>query len=238
MVFICTFNTDFCEVFVRSLGHRTRLRGSEEGRKLRKSVDEKNLTLFWKKKQIGIFGSVTMGREGKIKITPAVIEEIFNLHYDEMYLVARRYLDVEESQDIVQEVFLKLVERGETEVVTSLKAYLYRAVIHTCLNWLKQKRVRNEYAYEFRIRLLEEEAKKVDGGSDALVTEKELLLLVRKTVTSLPEKSRKIFEMSRYDGLTHKEIAKKMNISVRTVETQVYRALKVLHRELGEYRRS
>jgi RNA polymerase sigma-70 factor (ECF subfamily) len=81
-----------------------------------------------------------------------------------MYLVARRYLSREKSKDIVQNVFLRLVERMvDTEIRTSFRAYMYRSVIHSCLNFLKQKAVREEYALDFRVQLLEEEVRR--GGN-------------------------------------------------------------------------
>ncbi len=177
-----------------------------------------------------------MANRGKIALTMVLIGNLYDLHYEEMYLVARRYLTREEARDIVQDVFLKLAERMEdAEIRTSVRAYLYRSVIHSCLNYLKQKKVREEYALDFRIRLLEEESRRAAGDDKDTLPAKELLLVVKKSVASLPEKSRRIFEMSRFDGLSHKEIAEEMEISVRTVETHIYRALKVLHRELQDF---
>jgi len=177
-----------------------------------------------------------MANRVKTGLTRALIGDLYDLHYEEMHLVARRYLTAEESRDIVQDVFLRLVERmEETEIHSSVRAYLYRSVIHSCLNYLKQKKVREEYALDFRIRLLEEENRRAGKGEEDTLPAKEMLLIIRKTVATLPEKSRLIFEMSRFEGLSHKEIAEKLNISVRTVETQIYRALKVLHRALEDF---
>jgi RNA polymerase sigma-70 factor (ECF subfamily) len=177
-----------------------------------------------------------MTNRGKKGLTKALIGDLYDLHYEEMYLVARRYLTGEESRDIVQDVFLRLVERiGDTEIRTSLRAYLYRSVIHSCLNFLKQKKVREEYALDFRMRLLEEEARRAGSAGEDLLPAKEIRAVVMRTVATLPEKNRQIFEMSRFEGLSHKEIARNLGISVRTVETQIYRALKVLHRALEEF---
>ena len=180
-----------------------------------------------------------MGKEKTSGLTRDLIGEVYDLHFKELYLVARRYLDEEGARDVVQEVFLHLMEKAEeTDIHTSLRSYLYRAVIHTCLNHLKHDKVKEEYALEFRIRLLEDEQKRLEERGDVLMMEKELLLQVQQVVASLPEKNKKIFEMSRFGGLSHREIAEKMNISVRTVETQIYRALKTLYRELKDFRGS
>jgi RNA polymerase sigma-70 factor (ECF subfamily) len=177
-----------------------------------------------------------MAQRGKTGLTKALIGDLYDLHYEEMYLVARRYLNSEESRDIVQDVFLRLMERAEEiEIRSSLRAYLYRSVIHNCLNFLKQKKVREEYALDFRIRLLEEESRHAGEDKGDPLPGKEMLMIIHKSVASLPEKNRRIFEMSRYEGLSHKEIAEKLKISVRTVETQIYRALKVLRQSLEEF---
>jgi RNA polymerase sigma factor (sigma-70 family) len=145
--------------------------------------------------------------------------------------------DADEKKII--DTYHHLMEKAEeTDIHTSLRSYLYRAVIHTCLNHLKHDKVKEEYALEFRIRLLEDEQKRLEERGDVLMMEKELLLQVQQVVASLPEKNKKIFEMSRFGGLSHREIAEKMNISVRTVETQIYRALKTLYRELKDFRGS
>ena len=176
-----------------------------------------------------------MGENEKTGFTTARVEDLYDLHYEEMYLVARRYLNREEARDIVQDVFLKLLEKNDPENLSSARAYLYRTVINTCLNHLKHKKVEKEYALAFRIRLLEEEKKKMEGESEARVLEKELLMLIRTTVASFPEKNRRIFEMSRYEGYSHQKIADELGISVRTVEAQIYRALKVLQKNLKDF---
>ncbi len=109
-------------------------------------------------------GRIVMTNRGRKGLTKALIGDLYNLHYEEMYLVARRYLSREKSKDIVQNVFLRLVERMvDTEIRTSFRAYMYRSVIHSCLNFLKQKAVREEYALDFRVQLLEEEVRR--GGN-------------------------------------------------------------------------
>ncbi len=177
-----------------------------------------------------------MRREKATGLTREIIGELFDLHYEELYLVARRYLDEEGARDIVQDVFLKLTEKGrETEIHTSLRAYLRIAVVNSCLNHLKHKKKEEEYALSFKIKMLEDERTVMarDGHMDLL--EKEALAAFRNTVKKLPERNREIFKMSRFELLTNREIAERLGISIRTVETQIYRALKVLSRELKEY---
>jgi len=177
-----------------------------------------------------------MGKNKTIRLTREIIGELFELHQEELYLLARRYLDEEESRDVVQEVFLKITELGEEAGIhTSVKGYLQMAVVNRCLNILTQRKRKEEYALDFRIRMLEDEKRRLEEGGDAGVPEKELLMLIRTTVASLPEKSKRIFEMSRFEGYTHRQIADRLGISIRTVETQIYRALKMLHRTLQAY---
>jgi len=164
-------------------------------------------------------------------LTTELLAEIYDLWFDGLYLLACRYLDEESARDVVQEVFTALAEQKEQRSVhTSLQAYLRRSVIHACLNELKKRKVRNEYAAEMRIRLLEKELE--HPGSDDLLEGKELTRRLRDAIDELPAKGKEIFLMSRYEGLAHKEIAQRLGVSVRTVETHIYRALKSLQEYL------
>lgn len=163
-------------------------------------------------------------------------ERFFNQYHARMVLYAVKFTDdVETARDIVQEVFLKTWENRENiNISSSLQSYLFVAVRNRCANFLKQKSISGKYTSE-----TEAELKQIEADYYASAEEQNLLLYeqetskkIQQSVRDLPDKCRRIFEMSRYDGLKSSEIAGKLNISVRTVETQIYRALKELKEKL------
>jgi RNA polymerase sigma-70 factor (ECF subfamily) len=106
-------------------------------------------------------------------------------------------------------------------------------VSNSCLNALKHQEVKNEFARDFKIRLLEENNQRIQ---EEMVNENlnnsEILDDLKLAIEELPVNCREIFKMSRYSQMKNKEIAAGLNISVRTVETQIYRALKLLRKKL------
>jgi RNA polymerase sigma-70 factor (ECF subfamily) len=168
--------------------------------------------------------------------TPVEFENFFRKQHPLLVLYASKILnDLEIARDIVQEVFLRTWEnRDKIDINTTPETYLFRAVRNQCLNYLKHKSVEQKYtdATEKELKQIESDFyTNVDEDILKLYTQ-ETSEIIKKTVDSLPEKCRKIFEMSRYKGLKNSEIASQLNISLRTVETQIYRALKELKKKL------
>lgn len=139
--------------------------------------------------------------------------------------------DEDEAEDIVQEVFFYLWDKRRTIFFkTSLSAYLYSAVRYKYFNLLDHKKVRANYAGS-----LQEFMEKGDVQADHVIREKELTRLIEKEISLLPAKMREIFELSRKEHLSHKEIAEKLNLSEKTVKNQINNALKELRVKLGMF---
>ena len=141
-----------------------------------------------------------------------------------------QYLDsVEEAEEIVQEVFAKIWDKiGSLEIQISAKSYLYSAVRNSCFNYLKHQKVRQAHAaHELRT--------KSEGVESFHMETKELGNAIAAAVGKLPERCRMIFEKSKFEDKKYREIAEEMNISVKTVENQMGRALKILREELRQY---
>lgn len=139
--------------------------------------------------------------------------------------------DEDEAEDIVQEVFFYLWDKRSTILFkTSLPAYLYSAVRYKYFNLLDHKKVRANYADS-----LQEFIEKGDVQADHVIREKELTRLIEKEISLLPPKMREIFELSRKEHLSHKEIAEKLNLSEKTVKNQINNALKELRVKLGMF---
>jgi len=137
--------------------------------------------------------------------------------------------DREEAIDVVQELFTTLwVKRDVIEFHTTLSGYLYTSVRNRVLNIILHNKVASDY-----MNSLQEFIDHGEALTDHLVRENELAAIIEKEILVLPEKMRIIFEMSRKEGLSYKEIAVKLGLSEKTVKNQVYYSLKILKGKLG-----
>jgi RNA polymerase sigma-70 factor (family 1) len=157
-------------------------------------------------------------------------EQLFTVYYPPLCLFAKKIVnDNEKARDIVQDVFVTLyAQRANLDIHTSLKSYLFRCVNNACLNELRQVKSHMRHheglKMESEFTLLHDE-----------ITYAELQSRIRLTVDKLPAQCRKIFEMSRFEGQKNREIAAHLGISIRTVETQISKALGILRAHLADY---
>jgi RNA polymerase sigma-70 factor (ECF subfamily) len=128
-------------------------------------------------------------------------------------------------------VFFKVWEKRELlEIETSPKAYLYKAVYHDCLNYLKHKKVKSAHA----MHVVRHSSNKVENTSGKVLM-RELKEKIQAAMNELPEQCRTIFQMSRFEGMKYQEIADEMGLSVKTVENQMGKALKLMRIKLVEF---
>lgn len=162
-------------------------------------------------------------------------EQLFRDLQPRLYAYCCKYIDdIELAKDIVQECFINLWENYES-VVVSYEYYLFKAVHNRCLSHFRSERVHSEYEATVKMKIKEIE---IHPELPYPLTElyvKEVNALLQQSVSSLPEKCRLIFMMSRYQGMKNQEIADILGISVRTVDTQIYNALKILKVNLKDY---
>jgi RNA polymerase sigma-70 factor (ECF subfamily) len=159
-------------------------------------------------------------------------EKLFKLLYSKLCSYANLFLnDPDAAEDVVQEVFFKLWKnREELTINTTVKSYLFRAVRNGCLNVIDHISVREAYKM-----INEEDMKNTEGNPVDETMVSELEDRIRQTIDKLPAERRRIFIMSRFDGMKYREIADQLNISVKTVENQMYQALKFLREQLVDY---
>lgn len=157
-------------------------------------------------------------------------EEVFRRCYEEMCGYASRYLeDEDEAEEIVQEVFFNYWNKKETlDIVESLEGYLFRSVRNACLNHLKHMQVRTKFVQQAS---LNEEENSFSNSIEVL----ELQERIESCICRLPPERKKIFKLSREEGLKYREIAAQLGLSIKTVETQMGKALKFLRENLTEY---
>ncbi len=167
--------------------------------------------------------------------TAEQFEKIFCTYFVRLCCFADRYTNnVEESKEIVQEVFLKVWDkRAELSMGDSLEFYLFRSVKNACLNMLRHKCVVNEFQRMLYLLYCREEID--DHISFQSIEVNELEKTIMNAVDNLPKECRRIFLLSREKELRYFEIAEELNISVKTVETQMSRALSRLRLSLRDY---
>ena len=154
--------------------------------------------------------------------------EIFRKYTPIMQAFAAKFTDRATAEDLVQDVFMQIwVNRETSPINESLQAYLFRAVRNRCINHLEHIRVKANYEAQEMIDLQIREAEFFESPEQLLI-QKEQLERVRQEIEKLPEKSRRAFKMAYDDDKKASEIAEELQISVRTVETQIYNALKTL----------
>ncbi|NVM66754.1 RNA polymerase sigma-70 factor (ECF subfamily) [Mucilaginibacter sp. SG538B] len=159
-------------------------------------------------------------------------DEIYLTYFDALHRYAYTIVQNEiVAEEMVHQMFWKILERSEgLKVHTSLKAYLYRSVHHECLNYLKHQKVRQNYESHS---MAEETAPEEDASHQ--LQYRELVQNLEKAINGLPEQCRTIFQLSRFEDLKYSEIANQLGLSIKTVETQMSRALKKLRIQLAEY---
>lgn len=161
----------------------------------------------------------------------AAFEAVFRLWYEPLCGYASRLTDgdLDEAEDLVQQVFVKLWERREQlDIVWSLKSYLYKTVHNAALNRLRAAKTRSKYL-DYNAEHLEQQHTPHEFAAG------ELAERLQKALGKLPPQCRHIFELSRFEELKYREIADQLGISIKTVETQMGKALRLLRFQLAEY---
>jgi len=159
-------------------------------------------------------------------------EGLFKSHFADLCMYATRFVDeIENAEEIVQDIFFNLwTNRTKLNINTSIKAYLYTSVRNTCLNLIKHKKVESKYREYFSRQLQQDELQEEDWMRGDELHDK-----ITDTIEKLPPERKKVFIMSRFENLKYKEIAEELNISIKTVENQMGKALQFLREELKDY---
>jgi RNA polymerase sigma-70 factor (ECF subfamily) len=153
------------------------------------------------------------------------IESIFHQYYSPLCNYATKVISSSTiAEDIVQDLFVQLWEnKKKLDSIENTEYFLLRATKYKCIDYLRTKRINSEIPIEDLPEIIYTENKKIN--------EEDIEPLFYYYTSKLPPKTREIFLLSRKSGLTYKEIANDLNISVKTVENQMSRALRIM-REL------
>ena len=159
-------------------------------------------------------------------------EQLFKSLYTPLCRYALGIISDEmQAEEIVQDVFMILWQQDRMgNTPSNIQGYLYRAVHNKSLNFLKHEKVKEKYQKYVQTR-----PSNHNNSAEQQLETKELQLRIKNAMLKIPEKCRTVFHLCRQDELSYREIAKKLNISIKTVENQMSKALKILRLELKDY---
>lgn len=135
--------------------------------------------------------------------------------------------DLDSAKNLVHEVFIQVWEKFDSlSADTNYKSYCYTAVRNRCLNHIRDRK---------KFVVIDDLPEENFVETNTTLETSELAMKIEEAIASLPEKCRMVFELNRIEGLKYAEIAGKMNISLKTVEAQMSKALAVMRDHLGEF---
>lgn len=160
------------------------------------------------------------------------VEQLFRQYYKLVYRTVLRILaNRTAAEDVAQEVFLELWRKRERITVSSsLPAYLRRAARNRALNYIRDQKLKFDDRDEGIIEL--------PSGATTVnqkLAAEELQQRIDTAIEALPERCRIVFALSRFEDMSYREIAEELDISIKTVENQISKALRLLRSALGDY---
>ncbi|MHA4843433.1 RNA polymerase sigma-70 factor [Flavitalea antarctica] len=172
-------------------------------------------------------GLYTLGETGE-----QAFEQVFKANFKNLHAYACTIIrDDIMAEEIVQNVFCRLWEKkSRVEIQVSLTAYLYRSVYHESLNYLKHLKVRAAYSS-----YAQSQMRNATDHAEKKILLGDLESRLNQALSELPEQCRTIFQMSRFEELKYQEIADRMGLSIKTIENQMGKALKLLRLKLVDF---
>ncbi len=156
-------------------------------------------------------------------------DELFRKYFQNLVWFAMKMVKSKEiAEEVVQDLFVNFWEkRHELDLKVSIKAYLYRAVYNNCIHALRKNKLHDSSELTLANELTED--------FENLLEISELETRIFGLIEQLPTECKRIFKLSRFEELKYKEIAEQLQISIKTVETQMSRALKFLRKHMSDY---
>jgi len=162
---------------------------------------------------------------------------IFNEYYEMLLYLAMQYLSVkEDAKEAVQDAFVKLwVNRERIHATSNIRNFLYTIVKNNCLNALKKNAFILKNHEDLLWKEMQYRYEALDHHQLNQLEFEELKINIEAAIDRLPEHCQRVFKLSRFEQLKYKEIADKLGISEKTVETHMTKALKLLKQDLKNY---
>jgi RNA polymerase sigma-70 factor (ECF subfamily) len=154
-------------------------------------------------------------------------EQIYRQYWSKLYLYAFNVLRERElCEDILQNVFIDLWAKRHDTQISDLPSYLYQSVKYQIFNHFRDSKYK-------KLLLMKFDLINTKYKIDELYEQKEFKAQIKEVVSQLPEQRRIIFEMSRYEGLSNREISEHLSVSVQTVKNQISESLKFIRKSLN-----
>jgi len=165
-------------------------------------------------------------------------EKIFKSNHSQIIGFCNQFItDWDKSKSLAQEAFINLwLNREKIETINGIKAFLYTYAKSSCLNYIRHRKIISKYE-DSQLQSKEDQLNRevLESFDFNSLEFTELEELIMKSISELPDQCRRVFMMSRFEGKKNKEIADDLNISVKSVEANMTRALKTLRSDLAEY---
>lgn len=159
-------------------------------------------------------------------------EELYQRHWFHLYQAAFYILqETAASKDIVQDIFIWLWEKRSTLAISNIKGYLKAAVRFKAANYIRSGNIRESFFDDLSKITRSELATSPDDD----LSLKELKNIIHQAISQLPDKCREVYLLSRNEGLSNRQIAERLGISIKTVEAQMSIASKRLRSTIGLY---
>ncbi|MCG6187303.1 RNA polymerase sigma-70 factor [Maribellus maritimus] len=160
------------------------------------------------------------------------LDEIYNYYYPKLYAFAKSFLKVDDDiNDILQEVFVKLwLNRQKIKSVDTFNSYLFTITKNHIISYFRIKSKNHEFESRLKEIASTEQTTEITD-----IEYKEIKGKLEDIIDQLPEKRKIIFKLSRQDGLSHAEIAEKLDISIKTVEDHIRHALKFIKKHMKSF---
>lgn len=167
------------------------------------------------------------------------LESLYQKYYPKLLIHASHFLTGEEAHDVVQEVFLHLLEaKRKPEDSMDLNAYLYKAVQNKCIDLIRHQLIKEQYSTQVGKQLMQRESEYCYSSQSDIeesLFSKELHNQIASAVNELPAKGKEICKLYFDDEMSAKEISLKLEISVSTVNNHIYTCLKSLRKKLNRF---
>ena len=166
-------------------------------------------------------------------------EQLYRKYYPKLTAFASFYLKNDEAHDVVQEVFLNLLENKQKNMEeASVNPYLYKAVQYKCVDAIRHRTMKDQYATAIGKKMLQMESDYFYTSrneiEDALLS-KELHEQIHAAVESLPPKGKEVFKLYFFHHKTAGEIASILGLSRSTVENHIFTCVKTIRKKLADY---
>ena len=159
------------------------------------------------------------------KFNEAWFRGVYDKHFPELYFYMRTFTTDEELiHDIIQDAFVSILEKDRLESIFNIRTYLYSCVRNSLYNKIKSDRIKEHLKMEIRI-------ESENTQDETAINRERLISLTEEAIDKLPTNCKAIFRMAKAEGLSYKQIAERMSLSVKTVEAQ----MGIAFRKIREY---